>query len=158
VDARGKPVAPGNSGEIVISNLTNRATVLLNYKLGDRVTLDRAPCPCGRTLPTIVRLDGRADELIVQPDGKMIYLSVITERFADILGIIQTQLIQEEARRFSLRVVCAPQTDWEQTRPRLDAALRAVLGNDIVTTIQRVEMIAPAPGGKVSAFISRCAG
>jgi len=87
VDAQGKPVAPGNAGEIVISNLTNRATVLLNYKLGDVVTLDGAPCPCGRTLPTIARIDGRAGELVVQPEGKMIYLSVITERFSDIPGI-----------------------------------------------------------------------
>jgi hypothetical protein len=88
----------------------------------------------------------------------MIYLSVVTERFADIRGIIQTQLIQEEARRFSLRVVCATQTDWEQTHQRLDAALRAVLGNNIVTTIQRAETITPEPGGKVRAFISQCAG
>lgn len=157
VDERGNPVAPGSAGEIVISNLTNRATVLLNYKLGDVVTLDRAPCPCGGTLPTIARIDGRAGELIVQPDGKKIYLSVITECFSDIPGIIQTQLIQEEPQRFLLNVVCVERMPWAQTHQRLDAALRAMLGNEIVATIQRVEMIAPELGGKVRAFVSRCA-
>ncbi|MCI0478505.1 MAG: hypothetical protein L0Y55_19870 [Anaerolineales bacterium] len=157
VDEQGKPVAPGNAGEIVISNLTNQATVLLNYKLGDVVTLDRAPCLCGRTLPTIARIDGRIGELIAQPDGRMIYLSVITERFSDISGIIQTQLIQEEPRRFLLKIVCTEQANSEQTYQRLDAVLRSVLGNDIVTTIQHVEIIPPEPGGKVRAFISRCA-
>jgi phenylacetate-CoA ligase len=37
VDAAGRTLPPGQSGDIVISNLTNRATVLLNYRLGDRV-------------------------------------------------------------------------------------------------------------------------
>jgi len=57
-----------------------------------------------------------------------------------------------------LNVVYAERGHWEQAHRKLDAALRAVLGNDIVTTIQRVEMIAPEPGGKVRAFISQCAG
>ena len=70
VDANGKALGPGSTGEIVISNLTNRATVLLNYKLGDVVTLGGSPCPCGRSLPTIERIEGRADDLIVLPGGQ----------------------------------------------------------------------------------------
>lgn len=157
VDEQGKPVEPGQAGEIVISNLTNRATVLLNYKLGDRVTLGATPCSCGRTLPVLARIDGRSGELIVQPDGKMIYLSVVTEKFHKIPEIIQTQLIHEAPQRFTLQVVCVEGVAWEPTCQKLDAALRSVLGNDIVTTIRRVEMIPPEPGGKVRAMISRVA-
>lgn len=66
VDENGKTLGPGSMGEIVISNLTNRATVLLNYKLGDVVPLGRSACHCGCTLPTIDVIEGRADDLIVQ--------------------------------------------------------------------------------------------
>ena len=52
VDASGRSVGPGESGEIVISNLTNPVTVLLNYKLGDVVTLGAEACPCGRRRST----------------------------------------------------------------------------------------------------------
>lgn len=34
IDDNGKTVGPGNSGHLILSNLTNRATVLLNYRLG----------------------------------------------------------------------------------------------------------------------------
>lgn len=53
----GMRVAPGSKGEVVISNLVNRASVPLNYKLGDVVTLSAAQCACGRTLPTIETID-----------------------------------------------------------------------------------------------------
>lgn len=47
------PVSPGIKGEIVISNLINKGTVLLNYKLGDIGVMDEdnATCKCGRNLP-----------------------------------------------------------------------------------------------------------
>src|SRR5262249_9189211 len=70
VRAAGRPAGPGEDGEIVISNLSNRATVLLNYRLGDVVTVSATACPCGRSLPTIDRIAGRADDLLRLPDGQ----------------------------------------------------------------------------------------
>jgi len=77
VDEAGNPAGPGGTGEIVISNLINRATVLLNYRLGDVVTLGRSPCPCGRTLPTIERIAGRADDLVIRPGGRVVHGLVV---------------------------------------------------------------------------------
>ena len=65
VDSEGCDVEPGVSGNLVLSNLTNRATVLLNYQLGDRVTLAKELCPCGRTLPLIETIDGRSEDLVL---------------------------------------------------------------------------------------------
>src|SRR5207247_3744739 len=56
VDRGGRSVPPGQTGEIVISNLSNRATVLLNFAVGDRGALDPTPCKCGRSLPLLARL------------------------------------------------------------------------------------------------------
>lgn len=80
VDA-GNTLGPGGTGDIVISNLTNRATLLLIYKPGAVVTLGQGPCPCGRTLPTVARIEGRADDLAIQPGGQKIHaLSISTRR------------------------------------------------------------------------------
>ena len=75
VEARGPdglPVAAGESGELVLSNLFNRGTVLLNYRLGDRGALSDAPCPCGRGTRVLVELDGRVDDAIALPDGGIV--------------------------------------------------------------------------------------
>lgn len=156
VDKEGELVTPGGTGEIVISNLTNRATVLLNYKLGDVVTLGNAPCPCGRTLPTIERIEGRSDDLIVLPDGRLLLSLVVLQELQVVSGLVQIQVVQEDFRRFVLRIVYAGDTDWAQVRQRLDTAMRALCGNDITLAIEQVETISPEPGGKVRAVISRC--
>lgn len=156
IGASGNPVSPGSSGDIVISNLTNRATVLLNYKLDDVVTLGRAPCPCGRTLPTIEWIDGRADDLIALPDGRLIHSLVVLAPLHRVPGVIQVQLIQEDLQHFLLRAVGVGEIDREQACRGLEAALGARLGIDISVAIEWMDVIPSEPGGKIRAVISRC--
>jgi phenylacetate-CoA ligase len=156
VDEQGRTVGPGDTGNIVISNLTNRATVLLNYKLGDVVTLSSASCPCGRTLPTIERIVGRSDDLLVLPDGQVAHALVVLEDLRAVPGVVQVQIIQEDLNCFMLRVVCAGDTGWGQVQRSLDAVMRMLFGKDISLGIERLDTISSEPGGKVRAVISRC--
>jgi phenylacetate-CoA ligase len=63
--ATGRAVAPGNVGELVLTNLGRTGTPLLRYRTGDLVSVDPRPCPCGRAL---VRLEGgirgRVDDVV----------------------------------------------------------------------------------------------
>src|SRR5712691_10321525 len=156
VDEQGRTVELSGTGNIIISNLTNRATVLLNYQLGDVVTLSPSACPCGRTLPTIEQIVGRSDDLLALPDGQVAHALVVLEDLRAVPGVVQVQIIQEDLRCFVLRVVCAGDTDWGQANQRLDAAMRIVFGNDISLGIERLDAIPSEPGGKVRAVISRC--
>jgi phenylacetate-CoA ligase len=158
IDGSGRDLGPGDSGEIVISNLTNRATVLLNYCLGDVVTLGRGPCPCGRSLPTLERIEGRADDLVLLPDGSALHALSILPGLQAVPGVVQVQLVQEELRRFLLRVVCSDGADWALVLGGLSAPFIASVGNDATLRIERVPRIAPDSGGKVRAVISRCRG
>jgi phenylacetate-CoA ligase len=156
VDKNGNPVGPGGTGEIIISNLTNRATVLLNYQQGDVVTLSEGPCLCGRTLPTIARIEGRADDLIALPGGQLIHSLVVLAPLHRVPGVIQVQLIQEDLQRFLLRAVCIGAKDWSFTSEELAVTLRTSLGENIAVAIERVEAIPSQPNGKVKAVISHC--
>ncbi len=69
VDANGASQPPGAPGEVVISNLTNRATVLLNYRQGDVAALSFRLCPSGRILPMLESIQGRQDDLVRLPGG-----------------------------------------------------------------------------------------
>jgi len=153
VDSNGNTLGPETPGEIVISNLTNRATVLLNYKLGDLVRLNSLPCPCGRTLPTLELLEGRTGDMVILPEGRALPADEVLAPLLYVPGIVQVQLTQEELRHFSLLAVCAAVADWEQVRQGLDSALRSELGDEITVEIMRVDAIPPGPGGKVSPFV-----
>ena len=155
LDEGGNPVAPGEKGEIVVSNLLNRATVLLNYKLGDIVTLGHSACACGRTLPTIERIEGRRAAIIQLPEGGIMHEGILLENLQSIEGVVQVQVIQETLQSFCLHIVCQPGVDWRATRLRLEGTVRAVLGSAVRQRIMRVDSIPREPGGKVRTFISR---
>ncbi|HUJ89784.1 MAG TPA: AMP-binding protein [Syntrophorhabdales bacterium] len=60
----GKPVGPGEVGELVLSNLCCETAPLLRYKTGDLVRFNYDKCECGRTfLRMIGGVIGRADDM-----------------------------------------------------------------------------------------------
>jgi phenylacetate-CoA ligase len=156
IDTRGQNVGPGGSGEIVISNLVNRATVLLNYRLGDTVTLGHGSCPCGRSLPTLARVEGRADDLLLLPDGSSLHALGVLNGLQAVPGVVQVQLVQEELRRFRLLVVWQEGKEWTGAEASLRSSFASRFGKDARLDIERVPSIPPDAGGKVRAAISRC--
>jgi phenylacetate-CoA ligase len=61
----GRPVKPGQTGELVCTNLGRIGSPLIRYRTGDLVKAGTNPCPCGREL---LHLDGgilgRADDMV----------------------------------------------------------------------------------------------
>jgi len=156
VDERGRSVEPGSTGEVVLTNLTNRATVLINLKLGDVVKVGERPCPCGCPLPVLESIEGRADDLISVPGGSLLHPLSTLPPLQAVPGVVQLQLVQLELRRFQLRVVCAREADWHMTRARLEEAFYSVLGRDLDLQVERVERLAPETSGKLRGVISQC--
>ena len=58
VDDRGQPVPEGTVGQIVGTNLHNRAMPFLRYLQGDRGAVRSIGCPCGRTFRVLEKLEG----------------------------------------------------------------------------------------------------
>lgn len=60
---------PGDgTGELLVTDFGNEAMPFLRFRIGDTLTLDHTPCPCGRGLPR-ARIDGRSIDQIVLRDG-----------------------------------------------------------------------------------------
>lgn len=72
LDADGDPAAPGETGEVVVTDLTNRAFPLVRYRLGDRAALLERGCSCGVTLPLLSPIDGRISDMVHLPDGRIL--------------------------------------------------------------------------------------
>ncbi|MRR57265.1 MAG: phenylacetate--CoA ligase family protein [Deltaproteobacteria bacterium] len=154
IDARGEAAGPGESGDVVISNLVNRATVLLNYKQGDMAAMGRENCPCGRSLPTIERLQGRSGCIFRLPGDRIIHGVLLMEELQAIRGVAQLQIIQGDLRTFLVRVVCCSGAEWPTTRERVRAVTLSILGADIALELVPVDCIPLEPGGKIRPIIS----
>jgi phenylacetate-CoA ligase len=151
VNSAGGDVAPGERGELILTNLTNRAMVVINYHLGDLVTLAARPCSCGRTFPLIQDIDGRLDDLIARPGGTRLHALSILPGLQAVDGVRQVQVVQEELEKFRLRVVWA--RGCEERPGELVQRLTAVLGESIRVAVEPVEMLEQEPSGKVKSVL-----
>lgn len=154
VDDRGRDIGPGQTGRIVLTSLVNHATVLLNYALGDLVEAGEGPCACGRTLPVINAIQGRAFDLVVLPKGQRVHADVLYKTFPLKEHLVQTQLEQFTLQRYTLRVVSDGAVPWEELRAGLDRQLREMIAPDIELSVERRDYFAPGPTGKIKACIS----
>ncbi|MBN2110210.1 MAG: phenylacetate--CoA ligase [Methanosarcinaceae archaeon] len=61
----GEQLKDGERGELVITTLFKEALPLVRYRIGDITVINRQPCRCGRTHPRIMRVLGRADDMLI---------------------------------------------------------------------------------------------
>jgi phenylacetate-CoA ligase len=106
----GLPADPGSSGELVCTGLLNDDMPLIRYRVGDRGSLPATEevCPCGRSLPLWASIDGRLDDILYLPDGRII--SRLDPIFKAKMPIREAQIIQETLTR--IRVCYVPALDF----------------------------------------------
>ena len=155
VDADGRDVAPGGRGEVVISNLVNRATVLLNYRLGDEVELPAAPCGCGVPLPLIGFPEGRVEDWLVVPSGERVYTQRLRASLTDEREVWQYQLVQERPSSLCVSLVVAERADRAVLANRVGRAIGDVVGPGVAVSVRFVRELERTPAGKVRVVIRR---
>lgn len=152
----GEEVPEGERGEVVISNLVNRGTVLLNYRLGDYGIRSGGSCACGRTLPLLSTLEGRVEDVLHLPDGRLVHPRSVWNVFKSRPEVLRYQLIQHEPERFELRIVAVDRRTFDRVLPAISAELRSLLGKVALEPVLLKELI-PGPAGKFRPVIS-CGG
>jgi phenylacetate-CoA ligase len=149
VGPNGEDVPPGESGEVVISPLDNRAMVLFNYCLGDRATISSDPCTCGRALPLLKQMEGRQSELIRLGDGREIASITVEALFSGLLRrTVQAQLAQNTPGKLCWRLVPAAGEDHADLERAMRERGRSVLGSDTQLEVTFVERIPLTGAGK----------
>ena len=73
VDDDGRPLPPGEEGEVAITSLTNRTMPLIRYRIGDRGTLlPDGRCECGRKGQQMAAVAGRSTDMFRRRDGGLV--------------------------------------------------------------------------------------
>jgi phenylacetate-CoA ligase len=155
VDENGVEVPAGQSGEIVISNLLNRGSVLLNYRVGDLGRMATGPCPCGRTFPLLAELEGRKEDLLFVDQDRVIHPRALWTVFGRLPDIVQYQLVQHGRRSFELHIVTRNSASRREMAGAAAAGLRDLLGDVEIEVVAGEEPLS-GPGGKVRPAISLC--
>ncbi|NLX60710.1 MAG: phenylacetate--CoA ligase [Phycisphaerae bacterium] len=88
-----EPVPDGTQGELVITALTKQAMPVIRYRTRDIASLDRSPCPCGRTGVRMSRVVGRTDDLLIVR-GANVFPSQIEEALLRVDGTAPHYLIE----------------------------------------------------------------
>jgi phenylacetate-CoA ligase len=153
----GKPAAPGESGSVVVTDLTNRAMPLLRYQVGDVAALAGRRCPCGRGLHLLERLDGREADYVVTAEGELISGISLTENFAlQVPGLAQLQVVQETIGHFLFRIVRGPDFG-PASLARLRELVTERFGAAATFACDFVARIPQEPSGKYRFCVSRVA-
>ena len=152
VDAAGHDVAAGEPGDVIVSNLVNDATVLLNYRLGDQAALLTGRCACGRTLPRMTQPLGRLDDWIVVGETRIHSQSVRTI-FTNEAEILQYQVVQRGPRAFRVSLVTRTAVDDAAMTQRIADGFRARLGESVSVDVTRVDDLPRTSRGKVRAIV-----
>jgi phenylacetate-CoA ligase len=153
VDAEGRELPAGEAGDVIVSNLVNDATVLLNYRLGDRAALLPDACACGRTLPRLTQPLGRLDDWLRVGEDAPVHSQAVRTIFTDEREILQYQVVQRAATGFTVAVVTRGPVDETPMTQRIVAGLRARLGQEVTIDVSYVEDLPRTALGKVRAVI-----
>jgi phenylacetate-CoA ligase len=154
LDRDDRPAGPGEVGEVVVTDLLNRADVLVNYRLGDLAVLSGDPCPCGRSSRVLTELEGRSDDVVRLADGTFVHPLLLEgpiRRHGP--GILRFQVVQETRDRFRIKVVVPDDEAFARVSTDVAAALREVLHGASVEVERHAELPA-GPGGKFRAVLA----
>ncbi len=147
LDEAGQPVAPGESGEAVITGLTSEAQSFIRYRTGDVLRLSSEPAAGGQGLHVIAEVTGRQTDFVVAADGRVMHALAVIYVLRAVPGISQFKCVQHALDRMEVQIV--PDAGWnEAARNAVVAGLRARLGEGLQVELRVLDEIPPEASGK----------
>jgi phenylacetate-CoA ligase len=154
IDEQGRGVPAGTAGEVVVTHLASRDYPFVRYRTGDIAVLHDAPCRCGRGLPLLREIQGRANDFVVAADGTRMQSAALTYVLREIPGIEQFKIVQEHLGLTRLMLVTGPSFARECTAG-IVAGFRRRLGAQVEVRVEFVGAIPPEKSGKYRYIVSR---
>jgi phenylacetate-CoA ligase len=121
LDADGRAVPPGETGDVVITDFRNRVAPVIRYRVGDRARWRAGSCPCGITFPLLEPVGGRISDALRFPSGLVIAGEPLCGIFHEWPYAVRQFQLRQEAD-YSLTLRCVRGSD-----PNADAIMRLVV-------------------------------
>jgi phenylacetate-coenzyme A ligase PaaK-like adenylate-forming protein len=146
------PFAAGRAspevGALLITTFDNPWRALLRFDAGDLGRRADGPCPCGRSAAglTLSAIEGRAINLTLGPEGRLVTQADVDRRLAAIPGLDEYQLLQTDPRSYALRV--GSDGDAAALVAPAEAALRELYGPAAHLSVSPTGPLAAEASGK----------
>lgn len=156
IDGDGAVLPPGEPGELVVTHLATRDFPFIRYRTGDVGVLGDGHCACGRGLPLLSEIQGRATDFVVAQDGTVMHGLALIYVLRDLPGIKAFRICQETLDRTDVFLV--PDRSFDHRA--VDAVrngLRSRLGAAVAINVELVPEIPRERSGKFRYVVSRIA-
>lgn len=154
----GRPVPPGQEGELVVTSLRREAAPVLRYRTRDRTILNREPCSCGSPFVRMMKVRGRTDDMLIVR-GENIFPSQLEAILLEIEGLTANYqlVIDREAHHLDtieVLVEAAPHADRDELERVAVGRIQDTIGLRVKVTVLAPGVL-PRSEGKAKRVIDR---
>ncbi len=139
-------------GPLLVTGLATEATPFIRYRIGDVGTRSKRPCACGRAGDAFLSVDGRIEDYVVTPEGRMV--GRLDHIFKGELDVAEAQVLQETQDALEVLIVRRDSYDENSERHLLEE-FRSRLGKAIELRLRYVDSIPREANGKFRAVKSK---
>jgi phenylacetate-CoA ligase len=137
----GRPAAPGEIGEVVVTDLSGFAMPLIRYRIGDLAEAvdPREQSACGRGLPRIGEIRGRAQSVLRGVDGQLVPGTFLSHALSEFdFAIKRLEAVQHQPGTLDLKLVKGARYSDDRLDELL-SLLRAELGEGLAVRVEIVD-------------------
>jgi phenylacetate-CoA ligase len=153
IDKQGKVLPNGQAGEIVVTHMATRDFPFIRYRTGDIGVLSDDACPCGRGLPLLQEIQGRATDFVIAQDGTVLHGLALIYVLRDLPGVGEFKIVQQNLEQTSVQIVREEgfQEDYETI---ITTEFKKRLGADVEIDFEYVDVIEKEKSGKFRYVVS----
>jgi phenylacetate-CoA ligase len=148
----GRSAQPGETGEIVVTELHNKAMPLIRYNLKDLGIVSDLPCRCGRGLPVLKEIKGRAYDTIYNKEGQAFHGQYFMYIFEELqrqgINISAFQVTQLDWENIVVRLV-ATQNERQRAEHYIERKVHGTYGHYAKIRFEYVQQIDRERSGKI---------
>ncbi len=153
----GRPARPGEDAAVVVTNLSNFTMPLIRYDQGDVVRLSAKEPVCGRGLPLIESVQGRAGDYVVLRSGRRLTPHPFFLVLDHALGVGRWQVVQESLEKIVVRTTLAE--GWNDVATdSIVRGIRGLVGDRVEIHVKVVDHLREDPSRKLRSVISLVPG
>jgi phenylacetate-CoA ligase len=153
IDAEGRVLPAGESGEIVVTHLATADFPFIRYRTGDIGILASEACACGRGLPLLKEIQGRSTDFVVAFDGTVMHGLSLIYILRDIPGMKAFKVIQESRELTRVLLVTEPPFEHSMFEV-ITSGFKQRLGSRVDIKIQLTDVIPAEASGKHRYIVS----